>query len=404
MTGSSVIRDPANIPDLPSQAAQELKQVLNVFEFRVSRYYAGLIDWKDPEDPLRRIVMPDVNELASMLDIDASDEESNTAAHGLQHKYRPTALLLVNDVCSAYCRFCFRKRFTLSTSRTDHILPAGHDYRNEKETTFDIRSGMEYISQHPEIDNVLITGGDPLTLSVGRLEAIIRQVRAISHVRAIRIGSKVPAFDPETITAEVLAMLSRYSFSDSQIYIMMHFNHQRELTPVACRKISEILSHGLIACNQTPLLRGVNDSAVELAALHRQLANVGVAPYYVFQCRPTRGNERFMLSLQEGLQIVNDARAQLSGLAKRFRYVGSHATGKIEIVGVLGDQLILRYHEAKRIADENRLMTWPLDRPVMWFDEIIRDQTVGQVADGPFSGSSAPSQASESVRVSVAHS
>jgi L-lysine 2,3-aminomutase len=199
-------------------------------------------------------------------------------------------------------------------------------------------------------------------------------------------------------------MLSSYSFSDSQIYLMMHFNHQRELTPVACRKVSEIVSHGLTACNQTPLLRGVNDSGVELAALHRQLANVGVAPYYVFQCRPTRGNERFMLSLQEGLQIVNDARAQLSGLAKRFRYVGSHTTGKIEIVGVLGGQLILRYHEAKRIADENRLMTWPLDRPVMWFDEIIRDQTVGQDADGPFGASSAPSQASESVRVSVAHS
>ncbi|HEY6351657.1 MAG TPA: hypothetical protein VI636_19830 [Candidatus Angelobacter sp.] len=95
MTGSSIIRTPANIPDLPSQAAQELEPVLKVFEFRVSRYYASLIDWKDPDDPLRRIVMPDVSELDSMLDIDASDEEPNTAAHGLQHKYRPTALLLV---------------------------------------------------------------------------------------------------------------------------------------------------------------------------------------------------------------------------------------------------------------------------------------------------------------------
>jgi L-lysine 2,3-aminomutase len=236
------------------------------------------------------------------------------------------------------------------------------------------------------------------------LETIIKQVRAISHVRSIRIGSKVPAFDPQTITAEVLAMLSSYSFPDSQIYMMMHFNHQRELTPVACRKVEEIVCHGLTACNQTPLLRGVNDSAVELTALHRQLANVGVAPYYVFQCRPTRGNERFMLSLQEGLQIVNEARAQLSGLAKRFRYVGSHTTGKIEIVGVLGDQLILRYHEAKRIAEENRLMTWPLNRPVMWFDDIVRHQTVGQVAGVPFGVSSAPSHASESERVSVVHS
>lgn len=401
MTGSSVIRTPANIPDLPSQTAQELEPVLKVFEFRVSRYYAGLIDWKNPDDPLRRIVMPEISELDSMLDIDASDEESNTAAHGLQHKYRPTALLLVNDVCSAYCRFCFRKRFTLATSRTDHIQLPGHASSNEKETTFDIRAGIEYISQHPEIDNVLITGGDPLTLSVGRLEMIIRQLRVIPHVRAIRIGSKVPAFDPETITAEILDMLSSYSSFDRQIYLMMHFNHQRELTAVACRKISEIVGNGLAACNQTPLLRGVNDSPVELAALHRQLANAGVAPYYVFQCRPTRGNERFMLSLQEGLQTVNEAKAQLSGLAKRFRYVGSHTTGKIEIVGVLGDQLILRYHEAKCITDENRLMTWPVDRPVMWFDEIVRDQAVGQVAAKSFG---APAQTSESVKVGVAHS
>jgi len=380
MPGSSVIRTPANIPDLPSQTAQELEPVLKVFEFRVSRYYASLIDWKDPDDPLRRIVMPETSELDSMLDIDASDEESNTVAHGLQHKYRPTALLLVNDVCSAYCRFCFRKRFTLATLRTDHILPPGHDHSNEKETTFDIRSGIEYIAQHPEIDNVLITGGDPLTLSVGRLETIIRQVRAIPHVRAIRIGSKVPAFDPETITADVLAMLSSYSSADRRIYMMMHFNHQRELTSVACGKIAEIIGHGLAACNQTPLLRGVNDSSTELAALHRGLADAGVAPYYVFQCRPTRGNERFMLSLQEGLEIVNGAKAQLSGLAKRFRYVGSHTTGKIEIVGVLGDKLVLRYHEAKSTADENRLMTWPVDRPVAWFDEIVRNQAAKEVA------------------------
>ena len=406
MSGSSVIRTPANIPDLPSRTAQELEPVLKVFEFRVSQYYASLIDWRNPDDPLRRIVMPDSGELDSMLDMDASDEESNTAAHGLQHKYRPTALLLVNDVCSAYCRFCFRKRFTLATSRTDHILPDGHDHGNEKETTFDIRSGIEYISHHPEIDNVLITGGDPLTLSVGRLESIIKQVRAIPHVRAIRIGSKVPAFDPESITAELLSMLNTYSSPEGRIYMMMHFNHQRELTPLACQKIEAIVCHGLTACNQTPLLRGVNDKPSELAALHRRLAEVGVAPYYVFQCRPTRGNERFMLSLQEGQRIVNDAKAELSGLAKRFRYVGSHTTGKIEIVGVLGDQLILRYHEAKSVADENRLMTWPVDRPVTWFEEIVEASTLAEVPTGAFVAgpTSVLSRVSQSPKVRVANS
>jgi lysine 2,3-aminomutase len=371
MAGSSVIRNPANILGLPSQSVRELEDVLKVFEFRVSKYYAGLIDWSDPDDPLRQIVLPSGGELDSDLDMDASDESSNTVAHGLQHKYQPTALLLVNDVCSAYCRFCFRKRFTLATSRDNHILPSGLEHSSEKETTFDIRAGIDYIARHTEIDNVLVTGGDPLTLSVRRLEEIIRQVRAIPHVRAIRIGSKVPAFDPESISEELLAMLAGYSSVDRRIYMMMHFTHQRELTSLACRTLESISHHGIAACNQTPLLRGVNDRAEEIVALHRRLADVGVAPYYIFQCRPTRGNERFILSLQQGLQIVNEARAKLSGLAKRFRYVGSHATGKIEVVGIMGSQLVLRYHEAKAAKDENRMISWPADRPVTWFDEIV---------------------------------
>jgi lysine 2,3-aminomutase len=378
VSGSPVIRTLANIAELEPHVRADLEPVLKVFEFRVSRYYADLIDWSNPDDPLRRIVLPERSELDSTLDIDASDEESSTRVRGLQHKYRPTALLLVNDVCAAYCRFCFRKRFTLATSTVDHIVPSrqelgggGDAHNNEKETTFDIREGLEYISRHPEITNVLVTGGDPLTLSVRRLETIIKQLRGIPHVRTIRIGSKVPAFDPENVSDELLAMLRQYCSPDRRIYMMLHFNHQRELTPLACRKLDAILAHGLPACNQTPLLRGVNDSAAELVALHRRLADIGVVPYYVFQCRPTQGNEPFMLSLQEGLAIVNEAKAELSGLAKRFRYVGSHATGKIEIVGVMGDQLVLRYHEAKRVEDENRLFTWPVERRVTWFDEIL---------------------------------
>lgn len=371
MSGSAVIRTLTSLPGLPPGTARELDPVLRVFEFRVSQYYADLIDWADPFDPLRAMVMPDRGELGSSLDIDASDEESSTQVHGLQHKYAPTALLLVNDVCSAYCRFCFRKRFTLATTTADHIVPPGADAVAEKETTFDIRSGLDYIARHPEIDNVLITGGDPLVLSVRRLESIVRQVREIPHVRAIRLGSKVPAFDPASISDELLAMLGSYCSADRRIYLMAHFSHSRELTALACGTLERALAHGLVTCNQTPLLRGVNDSVPELVALHRRLANAGVTPYYVFQCRPTRGNERFMLPLQEGLQLVNGARAQLSGLAKRFRYVGSHATGKIEIVGTLGDQLVLRYHEAKAATDENRMLTWPLSRPILWFDEIL---------------------------------
>lgn len=373
---STVIKKLNELSGLPPQEQQALEAVTRTFEFRVSRYYADLIDWADPQDPLRRLVLPHANELESDLEMDASHEAENIPVHGLQHKYRPTALLLVNDVCASYCRFCFRKRFTLSTSKEQHILFDDQRMQHQKETTFDVHEGIDYIKQHPEIHNVLLTGGDPLMLSVGRLEQILEQLRAIPHVRIIRIGTKVPAFDPERISEDLLDMLSLYSTEQQRIYLIVHFNHPRELTPLACHKLDAMLKHGLVPCNQSPLLRGINDQPDILVALHSRLAEIGVTPYYLFHCRPTRGNEPFMLSLQDGLQIVNATRARLSGLAKRFRYVGSHASGKIEIVGQLHDRIILRYHEARNPEDENRLLLWPADRPIFWFDEIVQNQGI----------------------------
>ncbi|HEU5380641.1 MAG TPA: KamA family radical SAM protein [Ktedonobacteraceae bacterium] len=368
-----VIRRVADIQELPREDVEKLQPVSEKFEFRVSEYYAKLIDWKNPDDPLRRIILPQVDELESDLDFDASHERDNTVVHGLQHKYSTTALLLVNDVCAAYCRFCFRKRFTLSTSKESHIFPSHQQNRYEKETAFDVQEGLEYIIQHPEINNVLLTGGDPLMLSITRLEPILQSLREIPHIKTIRIGSKVPAFDPERLNDRMLDMLASYSTPRQRIYLIVHFNHQRELTAVARERIDAMLRRGLILCNQTPLLKGVNNNVDELVALFSQLAESGVAPYYLFQCRPIRGNDRYQLSLQEGLHLVNATRARLNGLAKRFRYVGSHATGKIEIIGQMGDSLILRYHEAKYFADEDRLLAWPFHQSVYWFDDILRE-------------------------------
>jgi lysine 2,3-aminomutase len=373
---SAVLRSLAHIKGLSPQTLQQLEPVTKLFEFRISRYYADLIDWTNPQDPLRQIVSPHISEIDSELDIDASHEVDNTPVHGVQHKYRTTALLLVNDVCASYCRFCFRKRFTLSTSTDNHIIPAGQQDHYDKETTFDVQEGIAYIAQHPEIDNVLLTGGDPLMLSASRLEHILKLLSEIPHVQIIRMGSKVPAFDPERISDELLDTLARYSTPNHRIYLMLHFNHPRELTQLVYQKVEAMLSRGLILCNQTPLLRGVNDTPETLVALQKDLASIGVVPYYIFHCRPTYGNNRFMISIQEGLQIVNAARVQLSGLARRFRYVGSHTTGKIEIVGQLHDQIVLRYHEAKHTEDENALLTWPVDRPVFWFDDILQAQGV----------------------------
>jgi lysine 2,3-aminomutase len=366
----NIIRRISDLPELGRDEASALELVTREFEFRVPKYYAALIDWTNPNDPLRKIILPNVEEILSDLDLDPSDEAENTLVHGLQHKYKSTALLLVNDVCAAYCRFCFRKRFTLATSVQHHIVPAQQLGLYENETSFEVGEAIAYIADHKEINNVLITGGDPLMLSLGRLEKIVKTLREISHVKIIRIGTKVPAFDPNTISDALLDMLASYVHQDRRIYLMMHFNHPRELTHHVLKLIDRILVRGIIVCNQTPLLRGVNDNAQVLVSLLNLLADGGITPHYIFQCRPTKGNEPYMMTIQKGLQIVSAVRAQLSGLAKRFRYVASHATGKIEIIGHSGENMVFRYHEAKYPGDEDRVFMLPSSNPIYWFDPI----------------------------------
>ena len=371
----TTIRNLGGLPGISQEERIRLGPVLEQFEFRVSPYYAKLIDWSDRTDPLRRMVLPSEEELASDLDFDASAEAENIRVHGVQHKYAPTVLLLVTDVCAAYCRFCFRKRFTLATSTDQHLAPPEGLEDHEKETTLDISPGLAYIAEHPEVTNVLLTGGDPLILSPRRLEGILAALREIPHVRTIRLGSKIPAFDPGRITPALIDVLARHALPNGKIYIMTHFTHSREITPLSVSKLTEMLRAGLVLNNQAPLLRGINDDPGEIARLFGSLADCGVTPYYLFHCRPTFGNDAFMLTIQEGLKIVSEARRGLSGLAKRFRYVASHASGKIEIVGEMQGELVLKYHEARSPEDEARLFTWPADQPIYWPEETAEPGT-----------------------------
>lgn len=352
--------DIGQIDQLPEPERQALAPVTDEYVFRISDYYLSLIDWNDPADPLRRIVIPTLEEMKEFGRLDPSDEASNYVAKGCQHKYPPTALLLVSDVCGAYCRFCFRKRLFRDDVADDQV-------------SLDISEGLAYIATHPEINNVLLTGGDPLILSAGRLDRILTALRAIPHVRIIRLGSKMVAFDPERIAGDtaLLDVLARHNRTDARIHVMAHFNHPKELTPQAMNCLAALQEAGVIIVNQTPLLRQVNDDPAVLSELLDRLSWAGVTPYYVFQNRPVAGNADFVVPLAEGFAAVEAAKARTSGLGKRIKYVMSHASGKIEVLAVEGDRIYLKYHQARLPEDQGRFLIRRLGEGAGWFDELL---------------------------------
>jgi lysine 2,3-aminomutase len=347
------------IKELNTVEKEQLKAVTDTFVFRTNDYYQSLIDWSDPKDPIRHIVMPQVAELEEFGKWDASDEASYTVIKGLEHKYSDTALLLVNNVCGAYCRFSFRKR--LFTNDNDEV-------------TNEVSAAVEYIRQHPEINNVLLTGGDPLLMSTGKLEKIIQQVRSIDHVKIIRIGSKMPAFNPFRIINDpsLLEMLSRYSSADKKIYVMAHFNHAKEMTDVAVQGIMLLQKAGITVFNQTPIIRGVNDNIGAIGELFSRMSFNGVTSYYLFICRPTAGNRPYVVPVEEAWNIFEGARHNLAGLAKHARLCMSHKTGKVEVVGRSGNHMVFRYHRAARTKDSGRIMIFPSNPDACWLDDYLQ--------------------------------
>jgi len=352
------VKNIAKLDQVPEAQRELLEKVSQRYVFRANDYYLGLIDWDDPADPIKKLIVPDERELNDWGEIDASNEAAVTVARGCQHKYTDTALLLVNEVCGAYCRYCFRKRLFMD---------------DNDETSLDITDGLEYIRSHSEITNVLLTGGDPLIMSTRRLLDIIGLVRDIPHVSIIRIGTKMPAFNPWRILDddELVEGLSRLSTPENRIYVMAHFDHPRELTEPAIEGLDRLIRAGVVCVNQCPLLRGINDHPDVLAKLCKTLSFVGVPPYYIFQGRPTAGNEPYELPIVESYFIIEEAKKQLSGLAKRARFCMSHETGKIEILAVDEERIYLRYHRAKRAEDKGKFMVFHRDDDAYWLDQLV---------------------------------
>ncbi|WP_332634115.1 KamA family radical SAM protein [Halalkalibacter flavus] len=344
------------IKEIPEEEKAKLKKITEKYVFRVNDYYLSLIDWSNPNDPIRKLVIPNEGELEEYGRWDASDEDTNYSVPGCQHKYATTALLIVSEVCGAYCRYCFRKRL----------------FRNDvKEAMSDVEPGLKYIEEHPEINNVLLTGGDSLILATKKLRMIIERLRAIDHVKIIRLGSKMPVFNPMRIyeDEELLKLIREYSTAEKRIYVMAHINHPVEITEEAKRGFQALHDAGAIVVNQTPVLKGINDDPEVLAELLDKLSWAGVTPYYFFVNRPVAGNNDFVLTLKELYDIVEKAKAKTSGLGKRVRLSMSHTSGKIEILAIEDGKAYLKYHQS-RDDEYGKFMVLDCPDDAAWFDDL----------------------------------
>ena len=343
--------------DLAPDEAKMLEKIIKVHPMRISPYYMSLIDWNNPDDPIRRMAVPSVEELSLDGIYDTSGETENTVVCGLQHKYTETALILATNQCAMYCRHCFRKR--LVGLPNEEIIERFED-------------AAAYIAKHQEINNVLISGGDPLVLASEIIKRFLEVLDRIKHVKYIRIGSRVPVTLPARLSdPALLAILRKYSQSDKRLHIVTHFNHPQEITPQSIAAVNNLLEAGVLVSNQTVLLRGVNDNPGTIATLMDKLVSVGVMPYYLFQCRPVRRvKHQFQVPLCEGSRIVEKAKASCNGLSKRFKYIMSHVTGKLEILGIMEGEIYFKFHEAKNRENLGVMFKCQVDEDAGWLDDF----------------------------------
>lgn len=340
---------------------EQLQRISKRFPFSIPPYYLSLVDPSDPHDPIRKMCVPSPDELDPGGRFDTSGEASNTVVPGLQHKYRQTALILTTNACAMYCRHCFRKRL---------VGLEGKETRPQRDKI------MAYIREHTEISNILLSGGDALLNPTSVLREYLEDLCGLGHLDAIRIGSRTPVVLPMRIYMDqkLLDLFRKYG-AKKRLYLVTQFNHPRELSPQAQRALDALQDCGVTVRNQTVLLKGVNDHGPTLGTLLKELVRRGVVPYYIFQCRPVTGvQNNFQVPMARAYAVTEEAKSLQNGLGKTFRYVLSHETGKIEILGPSGGRWLFKYHQAKAPEDQGRLFSAALRPDQCWLSgEDVRD-------------------------------
>lgn len=282
---------------LSSTERSDIARVVQTNRFAIVPYYLALIT-PDPDDPVKKLSVPMVQEILDTSgDDDPMGEEFTNPAGSITRRYPDRLIINVTNICAMYCRHCQRRRLI---GETDHHTP--RDVIDES---------IAYVRDHPEIRDVLLTGGDALLLSDAQLEYLLKELRAIEHVEIIRIGSRTPVTMPMRITDDLVQMIRQYH----PVYLNTHFNHSNELTPQAMEATHRLSDAGIQVGNQAVLLKGLNDTPFVMTHMNQKLLQARVRPYYIFHAKSVRGTSHFIPSLKDGLDIMDFMRGFTSGMA-----------------------------------------------------------------------------------------
>ncbi len=300
MSGIRRLEDLVSRGLIDEARAAELAPVVERYALAITDDMAALVDSADPDDPIAAQFVPDPAELHAADDevADPIGDEAFEVAPGVTHRYPDRVLLKPTHLCRVYCRFCFRRE------RVGH----GEDTLSEAE----LDAAVSHIASHPEIFEVILTGGDPLVLSDRRLDAVLARLEAIPHVAVVRIHSRVPVVDPTRVTADTARLLRRRFAT----WMVIHVDHPRELTEAAAEAVARLVDAGVPVLSQSTLLAGVNDRPEVLEALFRRLVTLRVKPYYLHHLDRAEGTARYRVSIEEGRRLVGSLRGRLTGIAQ----------------------------------------------------------------------------------------
>jgi lysine 2,3-aminomutase len=288
----------------------------NHLPFRITPYFAYLLSTLEDNHPLYRTIIPTINELNHIKEEteDPLDEINMSPVPNIVHRYPDRALFLVTGFCSAYCRYCTR---SYMVSKRTSITVSNSEWE----------AGFDYIESHPEIRDVIVSGGDPLTLRDDQIEYILKRLRSIKHVEMIRIGTKIPVVMPMRITPELMNIIKKYH----PVYMSIHFTHPDELSEETKKACNMIADAGIPMGSQSVLLKGINDNVETFRELYRKLLFVRVKPYYLYSCDKIPGSQHFQATIDKGLEIIDGLRGHTSGYACP-QFVVDTSKGKISLL------------------------------------------------------------------------